>query len=80
VSHTIIIDNGRQFIDKELAKFYIDLGIKHITSSVEHPQTNGHVEAANKVILVELRKRLDGAKGRWPKELFEVLWAYRCTP
>ena len=77
--HTIITDNGRQFIDKELAKFYISLGIKHITSSVEHPQTNGQAEAANKVILVELRKRLDTAKGRWPEELVEVLWAYRCT-
>jgi len=41
VPHTIITGNGRQFIDKELAKFYISLGIKHVTSSVEHPQTNG---------------------------------------
>jgi len=72
-SHTIITDNGRQFIDKELAKFYTGLGIKHITSSVEHPQTNGQAEVANKVILVELRKRLDSAKGRWPEELVEVL-------
>jgi len=56
VPHTIITDNGRQFIDKELAKLYIGLGIKHITSSVEHPQTNGQAGAANKVILVELRK------------------------
>jgi len=80
VPHTIITDNGRQFIDKELAKFYTGLGIKHITSSVEHPQTNGQAEVANKVILVELRKRLDSAKGRWPEELVEVLWAYRCTP
>jgi len=80
VLHTIIKDNGRQFIDKELAKFYTGLSIKYITSSVEHPQTNGQVEAVNKVILVELRKRLDTAKGRWPEELVEVLWAYRCTP
>jgi len=41
VPHTVITHNGRQFIDKELAKFYTGLGIKHITSSVEHPQTNG---------------------------------------
>ena len=73
VPHTIITDNGRQFIDKELAKFYTGLGIKHITSSIEHPQTNGQAEAANKVILVELRKRLDSTKGRWPEELVEVL-------
>jgi len=29
---------------------------------------------------VELRKRLDTAKDRWPEELVEVLWTYRCTP
>ena len=29
---------------------------------------------------MELRKWLDSAKGRWPEELVEVLWAYRCTP
>ena len=80
VPHTIITDNGRQFIDKKLAKFYTGLGIKHITSSIEHPQTNGQAEATNKVILVELRKRLDNAKGLWPEELVQVLWAYRCTP
>ena len=56
------------------------MGIKHITSSVEHPQTNGETEAANEVILVKLCKRLDSAKRRWPEELVEVLWAYRCTP
>ena len=46
---------------------------------MEHPQTNGQVEAANTVILNELKKRLWIAKGRWPEELLEVLWAYRCT-
>ena len=80
VPQTIITDNGRQFIDKELAKFYIDLDIKHITRFVKHPQTNGQAKAAIKVILVELRKCLDSAKGRWPEELMEVLWAYKCTP
>ena len=27
-----------------------------------------------------LKRRLDGAKGRWAKELPNVLWAYRTTP
>ena len=80
VPHTIITNNGRVFIDKELAKFYTSLGIKYVTNSVEHPHTNGQAEAENKVILVELRKRLDNAKGRWPEELMEVLCAYKCTP
>jgi len=38
------------------------LGTKHITSSVEHLQTNGQSEAANKVILGQLKKRLGTAK------------------
>ena len=76
----IITDNGKQFIDKGLAEFYKGLHIRHITSSVKHPQTNGQAEAANKVILRELKKRLGDAKGRWADELLEVLWAYRCTP
>ncbi|XP_068461695.1 uncharacterized protein [Phaseolus vulgaris] len=76
----IITDNGRQFTDRGLAEFYEKLHIKHITSSVEHPQTNGQAEAANKVILNELKKRLGPSKGNWTEELLEVLWAYRCTP
>jgi len=80
VPKTIITDNGRQFIDKGLADFYKGLHIHHVTSSVEHPQTNGQAEAANKVILKELKKRLGEAKGTWADELLEVLWAYRCTP
>lgn len=55
------------------------MGIQHVTSSVEHPQTNGQAEAANKAIVSELKKRLGGVKGLWVEELPEVLWAYRCT-
>ena len=76
----IITDNGRRFIDKGLVEFYKGLHIQHITSSVEHPQTNGQAEVANKVILQELKKRLGDAKGRWTDELLEVLWACHCTP
>jgi len=76
VPNTIVSDNGRQFIDQGLQTFYADLDIKSITSSVEHPQTNGQAEAANKVLLNELKKRFETAKGRWTKELLEVLWAY----
>ncbi|XP_010501843.1 PREDICTED: bZIP transcription factor 60 [Camelina sativa] len=34
----------------------------------------------NKVILANLKKRLDSRKGRWPDELQGVLWAIRTTP
>ncbi|XP_047149063.1 protein NYNRIN-like, partial [Vigna umbellata] len=52
----IITDNDRQFIEKRLEDFLKSLGIKHVTSSVEHPQSNGQAEAANKAILTELKK------------------------
>ena len=54
--------------------------IRHHCSSVEHPQTNGQAEAANKVILNGLRKRLESAKGAWSDNLYQVLWSYRTTP
>ncbi|RDX96112.1 Tf2-8, partial [Mucuna pruriens] len=51
-----------------------------VFTSVEHPQSNGQAEAANKFILRGLRKRLEEAKGRWAEELPQVLWSYHTTP
>jgi len=63
VPNTIITDNGRQFIYRGLQSFSDDLGTKFITTSFEHPQTNGQVEAANKAILNKLKNRFGKAKG-----------------
>lgn len=54
------------------------LNIKNMATSIEHPLANGQAKATNKVIMVKLKKQLHNAKGRWAKELFEVLWAYQC--
>ncbi|KAL2319478.1 hypothetical protein Fmac_028447 [Flemingia macrophylla] len=80
IPHTIISNNGLQYSDKKLNTFLQDLGISHRYSSVEHPQANGQAEAANKVMLRELKRRLDSANGAWADMLPEILWAYRCTP
>nr|KYP62340.1 hypothetical protein KK1_016872 [Cajanus cajan] len=53
--------------------FLESLAIRHRFTSVEHPQSNGQAEAANKVILTELKKRLGSAKGAWAEKLPEVL-------
>ncbi|PKA52628.1 hypothetical protein AXF42_Ash001609 [Apostasia shenzhenica] len=56
-------------------------GIRYLKyASVWHPHTNGQAEAANKNILNILKKRLDGAKTRWPEELSGALWAYNTAP
>ena len=48
-------------------------------SSVEHPQADGQVEAANKVVLQGLKKSLDEGKGAWTDEFGSVLWSYQTT-
>ena len=55
-------------------------GIQQRFSSVGHPQGNGAIEAANKIIFHGIKKRLGEAKGLWAEELPWVLWAYRTTP
>ncbi|XP_072074017.1 uncharacterized protein [Arachis hypogaea] len=79
IPKVVISDNGTQFTDKKFVEFLAGLGIKQKFSSVEHPQTNGQVESANKVILLGLKKRLDNKKGAWADELTSVLWSYRTT-
>ncbi|XP_057756348.1 uncharacterized protein LOC130975594 [Arachis stenosperma] len=79
IPEVVISDNGTQFTDKKFTEFLSGLGIRQRFSSVEHPQTNGQVESANKVILSGLKKRLDNKKGAWADELASVLWSYRTT-
>ncbi|XP_015955836.1 uncharacterized protein LOC107480200 [Arachis duranensis] len=52
---------------------------KHHFSSVEHPQTNGQAEAANRVILQAIKRKLNNAKGEWADLIPEVLWSYNTT-
>ena len=60
----LISDNRTQFKSKKILKFCKKLGIRKSFFSVAHPQTNGQVEASNKVILEWLKRRLEDAKGR----------------
>ena len=76
----LISDNGLQFDIKAFRKYYYDLGIKNRYSTSAYPQGNGQAEAVNKVIVNGLKKRLDGAKGKWVEELPHVLWKYWTTP
>ena len=76
---TLISDNGKQFNSQTFTEFCSNLGIKQRFTSVEHPQSNGQTELANRILLGGLKKRLDEAKGRWAEELPSVLWSYRTT-
>jgi len=69
----VISDNGTQFTDQKFQDYLRNIGIKQSFTSVEHPQANGLAEAANRVILRGIRRRLDKAKTNWAEELHTVL-------
>jgi transposase InsO family protein len=73
---SLVTANNTQFTSIKIAEFCDQYGIRQIFSSVEHPQTNGQVEATNKVILTRLQKRLNNAKTKWVEELPAALWSY----
>ena len=75
----LVSDNGKQFDNSVLRDFCSELGIKNHYSSPAHPQTNRQVEVMNRTLLKIIKTRLEGAKGIWPDELPNVLWAYRTT-
>ena len=63
VPNSLISDNGLQFDSRAFREFCNNLGIKNKYSFPVYPQSNGQVEAMNKVIVNGLKRRLEGAKG-----------------
>ena len=80
ILHTLILDNGLQFDNKAFRRYCCDMEITNRYSTLTYPQGNGQAEAVNKVIMGELKKRLDDAKRKWVEELPHVLCTYRTTP
>ncbi|GAU50258.1 hypothetical protein TSUD_409040 [Trifolium subterraneum] len=80
IPQVVVTDNGTQFTNKKFQEFLAAIGTTQHFTSVEHPQTNGQAEAANRVILRGLRRRMGASKGNWTDELHNVLWSYRTTP
>jgi len=76
----LVSDNGTQFASQQLGKLCTELGIKQVFTSVEHTQTNGQVESANRVLLRRLKRRLEKAKGTWADEVPRIVGAYHTTP
>ncbi|XP_074315701.1 uncharacterized protein LOC141651909 [Silene latifolia] len=76
----IICDNGSQFISDNTEGFCARWNITLRKSAPRYPQTNGQAESSNKIIVENLRKRLEELGGKWADELPLVLWSDRTTP
>nr|KYP68808.1 Pol polyprotein [Cajanus cajan] len=79
VPQVLVSDNGTQFSSARVRKFCRGIGIRMTFTSVEHPQSNGQAESANKVILSGLNKRVQDSGASWVEELPRVLWSYHTT-
>jgi len=73
------VSDGQQFDSQGFKDFCSSLGIKNQFSSSGHPQANGQTEVTNQTLLKIIKARLDNAKGAWPEEFSNVLWAYNTT-
>jgi len=80
VPRGLISDNSTQFASLQMSKLCVEVGIKQVFASVEHPQTNGQVESANRILLRGLKQRLEKAKEAWAEEVPRIVWAYHTTP
>ncbi|KAM2716207.1 hypothetical protein EV2_045717 [Malus domestica] len=79
IPNAIVTDNGRQFNNKKFKMFCSKFNINLCFASPAHPQSNGQVEAVNKIIKRTLKTSLDKAKGCWPEFVPQVLWSYRTS-
>ena len=73
ISHSIFTDNGKQLDNPALKEMCQELEIHKLFSTLGHPQANRQVEAANKMIKNNLKKKLEQLKGAWVDELPMVL-------
>ncbi|KAM2879174.1 hypothetical protein FF1_014699 [Malus domestica] len=67
------------FDNKNFRMFCSKFNINLCFASPAHPQSNGQVEAVNKIIKRTLKTSLDKAKGCWLEFVPQVLWSYRTS-
>ena len=77
VPRTLTVDNGKQFDLDKFKEFCRSIGTKIAFASVYHPESNGKVEGANRVIFSAISKTLFNLrKGKWVEELPKVVWSH----
>lgn len=80
IPEKILTDCGSNFTSRLMEKLYQLLGIKSITTSPYHPQTDGMVKRFNATLKHMLRKLLQKFDSQWDKALSYLLFAYQEVP
>jgi transposase InsO family protein len=80
VPKAITVDNGTQFNAEAFKELCEQIGTKIHFSSVRHSESNGLVERANDIIMMEIMKLIfNRPRGKWPDELIKVVWSHNTT-
>ena len=73
-----LVSNHRKHFENEIfVELSSRLGFSHEFASPYYPQSNGKVEAVNKVLKTMLQHTVNKHKTNWHHMLFYALWAYR---
>lgn len=75
----LVTDSGSQFVASEVENFLHTCGIKHLKSSLYHPQTNDLVERMNRVLGECIQWALSN-KCVVANSVRSMLWFYHTTP
>ena len=73
----IVSDNGTEFCNAVIDQIAAFFNIKHIRTSVYHPQANGKCERYNRVQNDMLAKLVDRTHRNWDSKIPSILSAYR---
>ena len=73
-------DCGTNFTSNYFKQAMLNLGIKHITSSPYHPQSQGSIERFHQTLKTMLKKYCMGYEENWDKDLPYMLFAIRSVP
>eukprot|EP00253_Pinus_taeda_P015303 PITA_15303 len=79
VPQAIVTDHGKHFRNHMMRELTTQLGLKHDSSTPYYPQSNGQVEAINKILVTMLQRTVGMHKSNWNLMLFPTLWAYRTS-
>jgi transposase InsO family protein len=74
-----VSDHGEHFENEIFTKLSSNLGFTHDFSSPHYCQSNGQVEAVNKVLKTMLQHIVNKHKTNWHHMFFSVLWDYLMT-
>lgn len=79
VPQAIVTDHGKHFRNHMMTELTTRLGLHQDSSTPYYPQSNGQVEAVNKVLVTMLQRTVGTHKYNWQLMLFPALWAYRTS-